>query len=100
MYVQPSLSEGMPIAIMEATALKLPVVATNTGGVPEVVKDGENGYLAKPGCVNSLADTLERMIADPSKWEIMGKAGYRRYQDMFTGEKSIKKLVERFYSSE
>jgi glycosyltransferase involved in cell wall biosynthesis len=100
MYVQPSLSEGMPIAIMEATALKLPVVATNAGGVPEIVKNGENGYLAKPGCVESLVDALERMLAEPSQWEIMGELGYRRYQDLFIGEKSVKEFVEKYYSTE
>jgi glycosyltransferase involved in cell wall biosynthesis len=96
-YVQPSLSEGLGLAIAEAMALRLPVVATRIGGIPEIVIDGENGYLAKPGCINSLVDALERMISDPIKWEIMGSIGYRRYQDLFNGEKSVKLLVERYY---
>ena len=98
-YVQPSLSEGLPMAIVEAMALRLPVVATNVGGVPEIIKDGENGYLAKPASVESLADALECMLADPSQWKIMGELGYRRYQDSFRGEKSVKKFFERYYST-
>ena len=96
-YVQPSLSEGLGLAIVEAIALKLPVVATCTGGIPEIVKDGQNGYLAKPGCIDSLINNLERMLANPSQWEIMGNAGYQLYKDRFIGEISVQKLIKKYY---
>ena len=46
-YISPSIFEGMPNAILEAMILKKPIIATNSGGVPEIIKDGYNGLLVK-----------------------------------------------------
>ena len=96
-YVQPSRSEGIGFATMEASSLKLPVVATRVGGIPEVIVDDETGYLAEPDSVDSLASTFERLLAEPSKWKTMGEAGYGRYVRMFRGENSVKTLVEKYF---
>jgi len=58
LYVQPSLSEGIGLAIMEAMALRLPVVASGVGRIPEAVVDGETGYLVEPRSVGSLRGAL------------------------------------------
>jgi len=97
LYVQPSRYEGLGFAILEAMALKLPIIATHVGGIPEIVKDGENGYLTEPDCINSLANTINHMILNPQHWEKMGEMGYKRYKDSFDGEKSVKLLVEKYY---
>lgn len=96
-YIQPSRSEGLPLAILEAMSFKLPVVATRVGGIPEAVVDGETGYLADFANAESLSDAIEKMLVQPEKWRIMGKAGYFRYQQLFKGKNSIKTLVERYY---
>jgi glycosyltransferase involved in cell wall biosynthesis len=98
-YVQPSrFGEGLSLAIMEALAVKLPVIATRTAGNPEAVIDGETGYLCEPGDVNGLVNAFERSLVDQANWKMIGEGGYKRYQHMFRGSKSIEALAENHYS--
>ena len=64
-FVLSSRSEGLPVSILEAMAAELPVVASRVGGVPELVVDGENGFLVPPGDPRELAAALERLVDDP-----------------------------------
>jgi len=63
-FVLPSLSEGMPLALLEAMAAGIPIVATKVGGVPEVIKDGETGILVPPGDGHILAMSIVRLLED------------------------------------
>ncbi|HEY1336202.1 MAG TPA: glycosyltransferase [Bryobacteraceae bacterium] len=67
--------EGMPVAIMEAMACALPVVATRHSGIPELIADGVSGLLADEHDAEALAAALERLAADPSIRKRMGNAG-------------------------
>ena len=96
-YVQPSRSEGFGLSILEAMALELPVVATRTGGIPEAVAEGETGLLANAGDVSSLVQTLCEMLSKRSSWKTMGRAGYQRYRQIFSGHRSAQTLVEKYY---
>lgn len=97
-YVQPSRhSEGLPLAVVEAMALKLPVVATKLGGIREAVIHKETGYLAEPDNVESLVDALIPLLVDPVRRQAMGQAGYSRYLRLFHGENSVKVLVEHYF---
>lgn len=82
-FVLSSLSEGMPIAVLEAMAAGLPVVATAVGGVPEVVVEGETGFLVPPGNAEELTRALERLLADRELRRRMGAAGRRRAELLF-----------------
>ena len=84
LFVLPSVSEGMPIAIMEAMALGLPVVATAVGGVPELVVDGETGLLVPPRDPAALADAIRRVIDDEGDRKRLGEAGRARVRTFFT----------------
>jgi glycosyltransferase involved in cell wall biosynthesis len=95
-YAQPSRSEGLPFAVMEAMAMGLPIVATDVGGVSEAVIDGETGFLCMPDPV-SLASALERMLADPGRWDDLGARGLARYQAIFDGTTSVDRLVRSVY---
>jgi len=96
-YVQPSRSEGLPLAIMEAMSLELPVVASRVGGIPEIVADGKTGYLFSPEDIPDFAAAISKMLSSPFRTKFMGKEGCLQFQQQFRGEKSIKKLVENYY---
>ena len=74
-FVCSSRSEGMPVSIIEAMAVGLPVVASAVGGVPEMVDDQRTGLLVAPGAAAPLADALARLIGDRALREQMGLAG-------------------------
>jgi glycosyltransferase involved in cell wall biosynthesis len=63
-FVLPSLSEGLPMTVLEAMAASRPVVATRVGAIPSVVRDGESGLLVAPGDAAGLKDALARLLSD------------------------------------
>jgi glycosyltransferase involved in cell wall biosynthesis len=77
-FVLPSGNEGTPVTAIEALASACPVVATRVGGVPDVVRDGEDGFLVEPGAVDQLAERLIRLANDPELRLRMGEAGRAR----------------------
>ena len=85
-----SQAEGMPNAVMEAMAARLPVVATAVGGVPELIADGENGFLAPPGDPAALANRLVELLSDRARGRTMGERGRVRVQR----EWSLQRLAE------
>jgi glycosyltransferase involved in cell wall biosynthesis len=82
-FVLSSLSEGLPLSILEAMAAGLPVVATNVGGVSELVLDGETGFLVPPGDPRSLAGAIERLLDDSALRARLGAAGRIRVEERF-----------------
>jgi len=82
MLVLPSLNEGMGRVLVEAMAAAKPVVASDTGGIPELVRPGENGLLVPPGDATALAGAIRRLLDDPEAARRMGERGQaisRRY---------------------
>ena len=90
-FVLPSLDEGLPIAALEAMAAGLPVVASAVGGLCELVKDGETGWLVPPAAPAELVRRLRGLIQDDRKREAMGVAGRQRALRDFP----ISRMVER-----
>jgi len=77
--VLPSFAEGLPVVIMEALALGRPVISTYVAGIPELVVDGESGWLVPAGNVDALAETMKRaVLASPDELARMGAAGRAR----------------------
>lgn len=91
-FVCPSFSEGMPIAVLEAMAAAIPIVATNVGGIPEAVNDGVEGFLVSPGDSDELASALHHLISDTRLRYTMGLAAANCVQGKFTIEASYEKL--------
>ena len=91
--VMPSMSEGMPNVALEAMMFGKPVVASRVGGMPEVVVEGETGFMAKAGDADALALALIRMLTSPSRMQTMGEAGKRRALDNFSPTVRVERLL-------
>jgi glycosyltransferase involved in cell wall biosynthesis len=75
LYVHASFAEGLPVVLMEAMAHGLPVVAAGVMGVREIVIDGDNGLVVRPGRVDELVAAIERLAGEPDQRRRMGEAG-------------------------
>ncbi len=91
-FVLPSRGENLPVAILEAMAVALPVVATRVGGVPEVVRDGESGLLVEPEDVEGLAAALAR-LAEGEERERLGRAAAARIAEHFEAGLVARQMV-------
>lgn len=78
-----SRSEGMPLVVLEAWAAALPVVASNVGGLPDLIRDGETGVLFQSGDVDGLAEKLHHLLTHESDAERLASAGHRHVHERF-----------------
>src|SRR5581483_11023713 len=88
-FVLPSGNEGTPVTAIEALASGCPVVATRVGGVPDVVREGEDGFLVDPGAVEDIAERLARLARDPALRARMGEAGRTRVVPRYAVERLV-----------
>ncbi|MCW5877453.1 MAG: glycosyltransferase family 4 protein [Anaerolineales bacterium] len=84
-YVQPSLSEGLSIALLEAMASGLPIVATQVGAAGKLIRDGEHGLLVPPEDTAALSVALQRLLADPALRSRLGR-GARQAAQPYSAE--------------
>ena len=77
-FALPSLNEGMGRVIVEAMAAGKPVIASRTGGIPDLVQDGETGHLVEPCDANQLAAAISDLLENPKHGKAMGREGRRR----------------------
>jgi len=88
--------DGIPVALMEALATGLPVVASRLSGIPELVRDGDTGVLAEPGDSGDLARALRGVLADPEAAMARARAGRRLIEEEFEIERSADRMLELF----
>jgi L-malate glycosyltransferase len=92
LFVLPSKWEGISLALLEAMAAGLPVVATSVGGTPEVIKNGETGFLVPPSNPQVLAAAIQKLIEDPSLRREIGQAGKRHCQKNYDIDMIVKEI--------
>ena len=98
--VLPSFSEGLPVVIMEAMALRRPVLTTYVGGIPELVKPGENGWLFPAGSIDALTAAMEDFLArSAEELRKMGEAAYLRVVERHSIDNEAAKLAGLFRNS-
>ncbi|MBN2013934.1 MAG: glycosyltransferase family 4 protein [Candidatus Altiarchaeota archaeon] len=97
-FVMPSRIESFGIVLAEAMACGLPVVSAQVGAIPEVVRDGETGFLVRPENHIELANKIDELLDDDILPKKMGANGVRRVNSNFTWAKRIE-VIEKIYSS-
>ena len=93
-FVLSSLQEGISLSLLEAMASRLPIVATNVGGNPEVVIDGETGILVPPKDPEKMAEAIIKILQNPELAKNMGQAGRKRVEEKF----SLYRMVSEYRS--
>lgn len=80
-YILPSYNEGLPISILEAMSYSLPIISTNVGGIPEILKNGENGFIMSPGDKDAMYRAILELMNNEKLRMDMGKASYSKVQE-------------------
>jgi len=86
--------EGQGRVLIEAQAAGLPVIASNVGGIPETVKDGESGFLVQTRDVDALAGRLQHLLEHPETWPALGEAGRKLVEERFDQRRLMERLLE------
>ncbi|MFA6291721.1 MAG: glycosyltransferase family 4 protein [Victivallales bacterium] len=92
--VLPSLWEGCPFSVMEAMAMRIPVIASSVGGVGEIIEDRVSGLLVPPADAGSLAGAVEKLCENRKLHESLGQKGQQRIMEKFLLSDSIKRLED------
>lgn len=92
--VIPSVQEAFPRVALEAMAMRVPVIATNVGGLPEAILDGKTGIIIPPKDIEALCNALKYLIENPKLREEMGRNGRRRVEKNFTIEENVVKTEQ------
>ena len=92
--VLPSYAEGLPMVVLEAMAYGLPVIATRVGAIPEVLTDGQEGFLIEPADVKALADRMLRVAGDPELRRRMGLDARRVAEARFSLDAMVDRIMD------
>ena len=83
-----------PLTLQESQLMKKPVVATNVGGIPELMKDNETGFLVEKGNADEWIKKLSMLIEDEEKRKIMGENGRKFIEENFSWDKIAKEFLK------
>ncbi len=93
LFVLPTLFDALPTVIIEAMAAGLPIVASRTGGIPEMIADEETGFLVEPGNEDDLVAACERIIQNPELADRLGHAARESVERHFDLKKQVERLI-------
>ncbi|MBU2472900.1 MAG: glycosyltransferase family 4 protein [Patescibacteria group bacterium] len=90
-FILPSLKEGLPYTIIEAMAAQLPIIATNVGGIPEMIENNINGILIEPKNPDLIGEKITYLINNPEKAQVMAQKARQKAEQKFSLNKMIEK---------
>lgn len=93
-FVLPSYAEGLPISLLEAMSVGLPVIVTPVGGIPSVITDNQEGILVSAGNSDQLSFAINRLVTDSILRQKMGDAAKKRCEEHYGIERTVEKLTE------
>jgi glycosyltransferase involved in cell wall biosynthesis len=96
LFVMPSVTEGTPLALLEAAAFGLPIVASRAGGIPDILTDGEHALLVDPGDPGALAQGVQRLLREPELAAALGTAAQRRIRARFDASAQAQRVLEAY----
>lgn len=99
MLVLPSLMEGLPVVLMEALALRVPVIASGVAGIPELIEHGKTGLTVIPTDAPALAQAIKRLTDDPALRDRLAQAGRARIEEEFTSNESARRMQALFHAN-
>jgi glycosyltransferase involved in cell wall biosynthesis len=99
LFLLPSASESFGLSALEALASGVPVIGTNAGGVPEVVRDGETGVLCPVGDVEAMASAGIEILSDPQRWQSMSELGAEDARARFSLDAIVSKYEHLYMTS-
>ena len=97
-FFLPSYNEGMPMSILDAMGYGLPIVSTNVGGIPKIVKNEENGYTVKAGDIDGFANAIISILSDDEKRKNFSRNSYDVASSKYSLDKHIEE-IERVYEN-
>jgi glycosyltransferase involved in cell wall biosynthesis len=92
-FVMSSVTEGLGTSLLDAMACGKPIVATTAGGIPEVVVDGETGFLVRPRDHEAMGSAIVKLLKDATLRERMGAAGLIRARKKFSAERMVQETL-------
>lgn len=98
-FILPSYNEALPVSILEAMAWGLPVITTRVGAIPELITDGENGFLVEPGDVEAIVRRLSDLSRSPDLRRSIGARNARIARDAYTVESFSKSFLDVIHKS-
>jgi glycosyltransferase involved in cell wall biosynthesis len=96
-FVLPSLREGFPVSLIEAMACGKAIVATDVGGIPDAISDGENGILVEPGDARPLTEAIQKLLADRALTERLGRAALATAGEKFSLRHTVQRTKEIYF---